>query len=216
METKISLHLSTDSDPSICSDILALAPHLIWAAVVVFVLLWIGRHNIVAVLQRVEKVAVGGVEFQLRDGIRAAARDRRVDLSDDEIGAVSRRLAANTELLHGAKLLWVDDHPELIVRESKVLEKVGAQITRVTSSNDAFSKIEQCNYDLVLSDIRRGDDANAGIAFGQSLVLRADAPPLIFYVGDVEKPTPEIAFGITNNPSELLHLVVDALSRVRA
>lgn len=196
-------------------QILALAPHIIWAAVLLGILAWIGRANLLAALKRVNKVTIAGVELQFREELEAAALSRGIDLSSEELGRAARRMAASRDLLRNAKLLWVDDCPDRIVKESRLMEETGARITRVTSTRDALARLDADNYDLVLSDIRRGEDAAAGLTLGNALAERMNAPPLIFYVGESLRPTPETAFGITDRPSELLHLVLDALSRVR-
>jgi len=42
--------------------------------------------------------------------------------------------------------------------------------------------------------------------------------PVIFYIGypDPSKGVPPHAFGITHRPDELLHLIMDALERVKS
>jgi len=70
---------------------------------------------------------------------------------------------------------------------------------------------------VIISDIARGDTADQGVR--DLPLLRRSAPetPVIFYVGklDSHQGTPAGAFGITNRPQELLHLVLDALERKR-
>lgn len=42
--------------------------------------------------------------------------------------------------------------------------------------------------------------------------------PVVFYVGEVDpkKGTPVYAFGLTNRPDELVHLILDILERTRS
>ena len=195
---------------------LALLAHLLWALVALGVLAWIGKDNLLAALRRINKVTVAGVELQFRDELQAAGAARGVRLSDEEIDRALRRLATSGALMKGARLLWVDDHPDEIVQESRVFEAAGARITRVRTTRDALSQLDKRNYDVVLSDIRRGDDGAAGLRFASALAQRQNAPPLIFYVGKMRRPTPDTAFGITNRPSELVHLTLDVLARVRS
>lgn len=196
-------------------QVLAVVPHLIWAAVILGILAWIGRDSLLSALKRINTVSIAGVELQFRDELEAAAASRGIDLSNEEVGRAARRIAASADLLRNSRLLWVDDFPARVAKESRLLEDSGARITQVTSTREALTQLDKENYDLVLSDIRRGDDATAGLALGEALAKRINSPLLIFYVGELQRPTPETAFGITNRPSELLHLVLDALSRMR-
>ena len=61
----------------------------------------------------------------------------------------------------------------------------------------------------------RGDEATAGLKFLEQFRKEDKTTPVIFYVGVFapEKGVPVQAFGITNRPDELLHLILDALER---
>jgi|GEM_PF-843444 len=195
---------------------IALIPHLIWAAVVILLACWIGRDTIRSLLRRVSKVNIGGVELQLLGELEAAARARHLQPGSDELGAAARRLADSAKLISGARLLWVDDNPASIVRESRLFEQAGAHITRALSTTEAFHAIDRKNFDLILSDIARGADGHAGIDFADQLATRQNAPPVVFYVGKVEGPCPSGAFGVADRPTELVHLVLDSLARTRS
>jgi hypothetical protein len=72
----------------------------------------------------------------------------------------------------------------------------------------------------VLSDISRDfptHDPTGGIAMLARLRQENFRQPVIFYIGqrDRERGTPADAFGITDRPDELLHMILDALARVR-
>jgi CheY-like chemotaxis protein len=207
---------SADAPESPWPSLIALLPHVFWALVLVGVLLWIGRDTLRELLRRVDKVSVAGVELELRDDLEAAAAARGQPIGNDAISKAARRLAASTSLTMGARLLWVDDEPAGIVNESRLFEQAGADITRVPTSAEAFAKLDMANYDLVLSDINRGGDDKAGIHFAEALAVRQNAPPLIFYVGTAKRPCPADAFGITDRPDELIHLVLDVLARLRS
>ncbi|MFC3650809.1 response regulator [Dyella humi] len=195
---------------------IALIPPLIWAGLLIGFAGWIGRDTIRSLLKRVDKVNIGGVELQLRDDLEAAAVSRNLDIAAYVLGRAARRLACSSKLTEGAKLLWVDDVPDSIVKESRLLEQAGALITRALSTTDALDKINKENFDLILSDIKRDGDDQAGIKFANKLAERKNPPPIVFYVGTVKSPPPQHAFGITNRPDELLHLVLDSLARSRS
>ncbi len=207
---------SAPSSESLWPSLIALVPHLIWLCALIGFLLWMGRDGLHALFKRVDKVSIAGVELQFRDDLAAAAASRGLTLANDDLGSAARRLAGSKNVVAGARLLWIDDVPAGIVQESRLFEQSGAHVTRALSTTEAFAKLDKKNYDLVLSDIQRGDDPQAGISFSVELAARQNAPPLIFYVGTVQKPRPEHAFGITNRPDELVHLVLDVLARVRS
>lgn len=196
--------------------LLALLPHLLWAGVLLAVLWWVGRDTVRTLLSRVDKLSIAGVELQLRDDLQAAAVARGVTLGNDTLGRAIRRLIASRAIVEGARLLWVDDVPAGIVKESRLLEDAGAVITRALNSGEAIDKLNRENFDLVISDIKRDGDNRAGITFANTLAQRPNAPPLIFYVGTMVPPPPPHAFGITDRPDQLLHLVLDVLARERS
>jgi hypothetical protein len=69
---------------------------------------------------------------------------------------------------------------------------------------------------LMLSDIARADDPKEGVA--ALLAVRSLAPslPVVFYVGHLSSSSPpKGAQGITDEPNELLHLMLDQLERHR-
>lgn len=70
-------------------------------------------------------------------------------------------------------------------------------------------------FDLVISDIARGEDPAAGLGTPRALTNQGTRVPVIFYVGQALRPIPQDAFGITDRPDELVHLVLDALARCR-
>ncbi len=72
-------------------------------------------------------------------------------------------------------------------------------------------------FDLILSDMDRDGQSDAGMELLRNLRL-SDCPiPLVFYVGkvDPDRGVPVRAFGIADQPQPLLHLVLDVLERQR-
>lgn len=194
----------------------ALGPHVLWLLFAIALLFWIGRSRLDALLARIEKVNFAGVELQFEQAIVQAAAARGESLPSATINRAARRLAQSSALLVDAKLLWVDDNPDSVLFERALFEKAGAKICLVTSSEQAWQNLNHTNYDLILSDIRRGEDQKAGTDLLQRMVNENRNAPVIFYVGKATKPVPEGAFGITDSPDELVHLVLDALARHRS
>jgi len=135
-----------------------------------------------------------------------------------------RRARRMRSSLTGSRILWIDDRPDLTLAEGEVLEELGAEVVRATDTFRAVERLQRGapggpspRFDLIISDIARPGSSRAGT---QELpLLRAVAPavPVIFYVGRVDEGSerPEGSFGITHDPEELLHLVLDILERRR-
>ena len=161
-----------------------------------------------------EAVAKRSGEVFIKKG---TAEQYPVRISRRDEARALQRARRDRHLLDSARILWVDDHPENNNAERHVFEAFGARIDFVTYNAAALAALRGATaYDLVLSDIRRGDDKSPD-GLELSSILRDDdeAPPLIFYIGVVDKalPLPDGAFALTNRPDELLQLALDALSR---
>lgn len=193
----------------------ATLPHLVWAAVLVGLACFLGAETLRSVLGRVESVSAAGVEVRMREDLSRAADRQGAPLERDAAARIARRLAESRRVLDGARVLWVDDNPENNGFERLTLETAGVLLDLATSDWDAMDRLNSRTYDLVLSDMERNGRQDAGAAFLVQMKLADHRTPVIFYVRRLKDGTPRGAFGITDRPDELMHLVVDALSRVR-
>lgn len=128
-----------------------------------------------------------------------------------------RRAQMARTALEGARVLWVDDHPENNVWERRLLGAFGVDITTAESTRSALALVSASTFDLIFSDIDRGDAPDEGVHRLPDIRREAPTTPVIFYVGQVKQSSgpPSGAFGITDDPGELLHLVLDELERTR-
>jgi CheY-like chemotaxis protein len=87
----------------------------------------------------------------------------------------------------------------------------------VQSTETAVECLESEAFDLILSDISRCGSNRHGLDALPRLRAASPGTPVVFYIGRVarEAGVPPGAFGITDHPGELLHLVMDALERRR-
>jgi CheY-like chemotaxis protein len=146
---------------------------------------------------------------ELSPGLRAAVEGLR------SASLPLQRLERSAGLLAQTRILWVDDHPEWNTWEISLLEAAGARVRTVETSRAALALVGD-GYSLVVSDIARGESASEGIDVLGSLVSKAPGIPVIYYVGALDdRGTPTKAFGITNRPDELVHLILDALESDR-
>lgn len=129
---------------------------------------------------------------------------------------VLRRAAVVQDAFREARILWIDDQPSGNVLERQCLNALGAHVHSVESSKSARESLRVEQFDVILSDIARGDSPSAGLDLLTELCARAKKVPVIFYIGRIQdRGVPPGAFGITARPDELLHLCMDALERRR-
>jgi Caspase domain/Effector-associated domain 11 len=135
-------------------------------------------------------------------------------LNSTEREVLDYRLAYIRDKKVRIKCLWIDDTPLGDINEENVLTSIGLEIDRAESFDIAAEMISANNYDLILSDRGRDDDSEEGAVFLKRLVeIKKKRIPFIFYVGRDDGQTPKYAFGITQYPNELFHLVMDFIER---
>jgi CheY-like chemotaxis protein len=127
-----------------------------------------------------------------------------------------RRAEQVERVLRGARVLWVDDHPENNAWERELFRSLGVVIVPVESTRSALACLQAEPFDVVLSDIRRDGEPIDGIDGAMQIHSAVPSLPIVFYIRDfTHRRIPEPASGITNEPNELLHLVLDRLERAR-
>jgi CheY-like chemotaxis protein len=125
-----------------------------------------------------------------------------------------RRAEQVEKVLRGARVLWVDDRPENNAWEREMFRVMGVVITTVESTRSALSCLKQESFDLVISDIHR--DNEDGIDGAKQIRDAVPLLPIVFYIQNLTSShIPEPASGITNEPNELIHLVLDRMERSR-
>jgi CheY-like chemotaxis protein len=140
-------------------------------------------------------------------GALQAARSRSTGL---------RRAEQVEKVLRGARLLWVDDHPENNAWERELFRSLGVANVSVESTRSALACLQTETFDLVLSDIKRDDESTDGVEGAMQIHAARPTVPILFYVQHLSSTrVPEPASGITDEPNELLHLVLDRLERAR-
>jgi CheY-like chemotaxis protein len=125
----------------------------------------------------------------------------------------ARRLASG---LARTRILWVDDHPENNVWERRALESLGVTFLTVERTETAEASLTTGSFQMIISDIRRDSGRDDGLSGLSRLSAAAPGIRTVFYVGALDTAgTPPGAFGITNDPEELFHLILDIVERVR-
>jgi Effector-associated domain 11 len=146
----------------------------------------------------------------------ASITRKQMQLSDAQKSALFTRMAAVKDRKTPIHAIWFDDDlgaPEL--SEMRLIRALNVQLDRIFDENVVEKMLAEMPYDLIISDMKRGENGKAGIEFLQKLIARNVRLPMIFYIVKMheERGTPPYAFGITNSPSELVHLVMDVIER---
>jgi hypothetical protein len=149
------------------------------AAVILFVVLTVHLKGAV----KLDNVALGllaGVAACLAFAfagqlgiIKIGAGSASIELAKDAAGAIKREdrgqfsevLANNSDLFPvvGARILWVDDHPEELIAHRQVLRRLGLQVVFVTSSDEAIAELKRdADFALLIQDnLRAGSNDDA-------------------------------------------------------
>ncbi len=202
--------------------LIELIPSLLWFFLVVFILLLFYRPIRDNLLPKLGSLKAMGVEIlfaadSMDASIELAEKNQRwtVKVSAVDKRRVLNRVKQHLNILKGAQALWVDDCPENNINERRMFRQLETEIDIARSTQEALDILKSGRYDVIFSDMARGENAAAGLEFLEQLRNTDKATPVIFYIGvlDPGKGTPAQAFGITNRPDELLHLTLDALER---
>jgi CheY-like chemotaxis protein len=204
-------------------ELVKILPSVFWLIVAIIVVAIFYRPIRNQLLPLVTGLKIGGIECSfVREGIQAAValaqkhKTWAVQVSDEEASLVMERASRNLSRLQRAKILWVDDNPENNFNEIKMLHQLRSDVETAKSTDEALALIaEKKDVDIVLSDLKRGDDPTAGLSMLETLRRSHPSLPVIFYVGEFDpgRGLPPFAFGLTNRPDELLHLILDVLAR---
>ncbi|HUQ50198.1 MAG TPA: response regulator [Terriglobales bacterium] len=113
-----------------------------------------------------------------------------------------------------AKILCVDDEPNIVKMKCAILESAGHVVTPCTSAAAAIEKLKVESYDAVVTDWRLGD-AN-GRAVVQAAKDHANVPVVVVsgYVNDAfqaAEPLADLYLEKPVNPEELVTIVNELL-----
>jgi CheY-like chemotaxis protein len=203
------------------ATVLNIVPSLLWFTFALVVLIFY-RKNLSEIFSHLGSFEAMGVKFvTVQNSIDAAidlaekSPEWKVEIPPAEKRQALRRARQRVGLFKGVQVLWVDDHPENNLNERRMFHQLGVDIDSAKSTVEALAMQAAAKYDLVFSDMARGDDAAAGLDLLRQLRQHGSNVPVIFYMGsfDADKGIPPRAFGATNRPDELLHLTLDALER---
>lgn len=155
-----------------------------------------------------------GVEAGFYRNLESAATIQGVSINLYQSDVVWRRITRAAKEIGGMRILWVDDNPENNYAESRILRKFKVKIKQVRNTQDAIDHLNRRDFDVIISDMKRGENTAAGLELRDFVGSITDIP-FIIYTGDSQetRERPARLFGITNRPDELIHLIIDARAR---
>lgn len=213
-------------DQAIWIEIIRIIPSLLWLTLACVLLVLVYEPFMQHLLPYVSSVKVGNIEVVLnRFGqllervIEIADKNPQwhVAVSSADKERVIQRIQRNWDLLQGSRVLMFDDRPDTLVNEIRMLQQLEMEVEVVTLTSEALARLQSGHFDLLISDIARPEGQSNGIVTLQTLRGHYPALPAVFYIGNynAEDGIPVGAFGITNRPDELVHLILDILERKR-
>lgn len=159
--------------------------------------------------------------FELSQETRQEVTNHLHDATDkfgtsDGFTNAQERLASTTAVDH-ARVLWVDDHPDNNVEETLMLQGLGLSVTHTTTTTAALRYLAQGKFELLITDLGRDGDPEAGLELLQALTNRQQPLPSIVYTmhpGErAGRATALGASAVIETPGDLLDAVLDRLGR---
>jgi len=198
--------------------------------------------------ERLQSVKAGAFELSMES---RQVQDvlTRINLTDDEQRILKKNLRsslADYEKLQGSRILWIDDNPQRLMGERRLLRALGLEITTASSSDIAEQLLaSEPDYDLIITDVQRiGNNylVNDGVPIhdGVNFIVKVhalsdpDVPssfdvvrsiPVIFYAAydtqrliEFTKPARAVCpdCDVSNDFFDLLEKVTWRLKQVRA
>jgi len=204
------------------TELVKVIPSILWFLLVILLLVLFYRPIRDELLPNLGGFKAMGVELSfVKDSIDAALElaekspQWKVEVSSKDKERALKRAKKHLNVFRGARFLWVDDHPENNLNELVMFGQLRVVTQTAENTEEALDILKNHQFDLVISDMARGNEPTAGLKFLKQIGKENETAPMIFYVGVLDRETgiPAQAFGITNRPDELLHLTLDVLER---
>ena len=173
----------------------------------------LGVEASVTTKQREQAVAALGAAVVAKHG---GANDGSAEAADFKAIAEAMPTPAVLQRLQRSRVLWVDDNPGSNHFERQALDALGIWVEISTSTADALARTKVVSYDLIISDMTREPDPQAGYTLLGELRERGDRTPFVIYAGS---SSPQLtaearargAIDYLNEPAELVGLITTLL-----
>lgn len=175
---------------------------------------------------QIKRFKVGSLEAEVQTGLalgRAAGQKQLPAPSPEVIEGLEVALVETkkkgkslAETLAGSVILWVDDTPKSNLYEKSALESLGARFVVVEDTATAVGVIDTTHFDLIISDMARPGDTQAGYTLLEAIRARGCKSPYIIYAGEKKPEQVQEAqrrgARTTNDPTELTAMVVSEIT----
>ena len=130
------------------------------------------------------------------------------------------REKATASSIAGARILWVDNHPDKNTYERQALTELKVMIILASNTEEALSTIQHQTprINATISSLSRPEGPLAGYSLLAAILKLPDPPPYIIYSTSsnatiVAEAKAKGAFGETDRVTELFDLIISAVSR---
>lgn len=204
-------------DTNIKIELIKILPSLIWAIISIILIAIFYKPIRYELVPRITQLKLFGVEATFIKSELDKAAEKFPVGTEASRSQVARRAQRIASIIKGAHILLVDDAPVKMHVVISILKSLDVDVDIAVSTDEALSVMEKNYYDVVISDMRRGDVGDEGLRFLKETVRLDYNRPTIFAVAqyEPERGVPAYAFGITNRLDEVINLVFDVLERER-
>ena len=178
------------------------------------------RPELLPLLRRTKSLSFPFGTAHFGEGVellQEAAARHGASVSPQQSRAVVGRLDHAADALKGGRLLWVDDLPGNNRPIVELLERAGLTIDLALRTDEAVGMLQRHGYDVMITDMRRGDDPQAGLRLIEEMDELGIRVPTLVFTGSFDPMRgvhPKI-FAYTTDVDELVHYVIDVMERVR-
>ncbi|UCF17017.1 MAG: response regulator, partial [Phycisphaerales bacterium] len=174
----------------IATEIVRLIPSILWFVLVLVLVLLFYRPIRDDLLPNLTSLKAGGVELAfVKESIDAALKlaekspQWKVEVPSKDKEQALKRARKHLHVFRDAQFLWVDDLPENNFNEVVMFRQLRVGIQTAQSTEKALEILKSRHFDLVLSDMARGDENTAGLKFLEQFRKVDETTPVIFYLG---------------------------------
>ena len=168
------------------AELVKLIPSILWFFLVA-VLIWIFYKPIRDdLLPHLIGFKAAGVELSfIKDSIDAAIElaekfpKWKVEIPSIDKERALKRARQHLKVFREAQLLWVDDHPEYNLNERSMFRQLGAEIDVAKCSEESLAMLKDHGYDVIISDVARGNESSAGLKFLEEFRKQNKTTPVI-------------------------------------
>ncbi len=203
---------------SIWIKVIGTLPSVLWVTFATIVFLALRGTIIRTVVPRLTALRALGFEVEMASELLDRAADEaHVAVTPAARRGALGRLEHAADVLQGGKLLWVDDHPENNAALIDLFRSVGMTVDTVRSTADALADLRHRSYDVLLSDIDRDGDPQAGITMLRELERHHIDVPVVIHTArfDQERGVDRRIFAAAASPVEVVHYVIDLMERAK-